>query len=112
MVGNYYTLHGPCQRFPGKKWKWKKGMATLSSILGWRIHGQRRLAGYSPWGRRVGHDPETQTHTHTHTHTQETTANEKPFHPDVTRKESKREKGLYYINTQRNYNNYSKMAEV
>ena len=52
------------------------------------------------------------THTHTHTHTQETTANEKPFHPDVTRKESKREKGLYYINTQRNYNNYSKMAEV
>ena len=32
-------------------------------------------------------------HTHTHTHTQETTANEKPFYPDVTRKESKREKG-------------------
>ena len=32
-------------------------------------------------------------HTHTHTHTQETTANEKPFYPDVMRKESKREKG-------------------
>ena len=27
-------------------------MATHSwSILAWRIHGQRILAGYSPWGR-------------------------------------------------------------
>ena len=25
-------------------------MATLSSNLAWRIHGQRSLAGYSPWG--------------------------------------------------------------
>ena len=25
-------------------------MATHSSILAWRIHGQRSLAGYSPWG--------------------------------------------------------------
>ena len=29
----------------------EKGMATHSSILAWRIHGQRSLAGYSPWGR-------------------------------------------------------------
>ena len=27
-------------------------MATHSSILAWRIHGQRSLAGYSPWGRK------------------------------------------------------------
>ena len=27
-------------------------MATHSSILAWRIHGQRRLAGYSPWGHQ------------------------------------------------------------
>ena len=30
-------------------------MATHSSILAWRIHGihgQRRLAGYSSWGRK------------------------------------------------------------
>ena len=28
-------------------------MATHSSILAWRIpFGQRRLAGYSPWGRK------------------------------------------------------------
>ena len=26
-------------------------MATHSSVLAWRIHGQRSLAGYSPWGR-------------------------------------------------------------
>ena len=34
----------------------EKEMATHSSILAWRIHGQRSLVGYSPWGRRVGHD--------------------------------------------------------
>ena len=28
----------------------EKGMATPSSILAWRIHVQRSLAGYSPWG--------------------------------------------------------------
>ena len=27
-------------------------MATNSSILFWRIHGQRSLVGYSPWGRK------------------------------------------------------------
>ena len=27
----------------------EKGMATHSSILAWRIHGQRSLVGYSPW---------------------------------------------------------------
>ena len=25
-------------------------MAIHSSILAWRIHGQRSLAGYNPWG--------------------------------------------------------------
>ena len=28
----------------------EKGIAARSSILAWRIHGQRSLAGYSPWG--------------------------------------------------------------
>ena len=28
------------------------GMATHSSILAWKIHGQRSLAGYSPWDRK------------------------------------------------------------
>ena len=26
--------------------------ATHSSILAWEIHGQRSLAGYSPWGSK------------------------------------------------------------
>ena len=30
--------------------------AAHSSVLAWRIHGQRGLVGCSPWGRRVGHD--------------------------------------------------------
>ena len=30
----------------------EKGMATHSSILAWRIHGQRSLVGYSPWDRK------------------------------------------------------------
>ena len=28
----------------------EKGMTTHSSILAREFHGQRRLAGYSPWG--------------------------------------------------------------
>ena len=30
----------------------EKEMATHSSILAWETHGQRSLAGYSPWGRK------------------------------------------------------------
>ena len=32
-------------------------MAIRSSILAWKSHGQRSLAGYSPWGHeRVKYD--------------------------------------------------------
>ena len=30
----------------------EKGMAISSSILAWKIHGQRSLVGYSSWGRK------------------------------------------------------------
>ena len=30
----------------------EKGIATYSSILVWRIHGQKSLVGYSPWGHK------------------------------------------------------------
>ena len=30
----------------------EKEMATYSSILAWKIHGQSSLIGYSPWGHR------------------------------------------------------------
>ena len=31
-------------------------VATQSSVLAGKFHRQRSLGGYSPWGRRVGHD--------------------------------------------------------
>ena len=34
----------------------EKGMATYSTILAGESHGQRSLAGCSPWGHRVGHN--------------------------------------------------------
>ena len=30
----------------------EEGMVTHSSILSGKSHGQRSLAGYSPWGRK------------------------------------------------------------
>ena len=30
----------------------EKGMATHSSIHAWRIHGQRILVDYTPWGHK------------------------------------------------------------
>ena len=44
-----------CRRFkifgfgPSREDPLEEGMATHSSILAWRIHGQRSLAGYCPW---------------------------------------------------------------
>ena len=29
-----------------------KGTATHSSILAWEFHGQRSMAGYSPWDHK------------------------------------------------------------
>ena len=37
---------------PGSEDPLEKGMATHSSILAGEFHGQRSLAGYSPWGRK------------------------------------------------------------
>ena len=34
----------------GGEYPLEKGMAAHSSILAWRIHGQRSLVGYSSWG--------------------------------------------------------------
>ena len=45
-----------CRRCEFNPWVRKipleKEMATHSSILAWKSHGQRSLAGYSPWGYR------------------------------------------------------------
>ena len=44
----------------------EKEMATHSSILAWKSHGQRNLVGYSPWGRK-----ESDTTERLHFHFQE-----------------------------------------
>ena len=36
----------------GREEPLRKEMATRSSILPGKFHGQRRLMGYSPWGRK------------------------------------------------------------
>ena len=61
----------------GQEGALEEGMATHSSILAWRSHGQWSLAGYSPWGLKesvlkrlstyMHARVRTQTHTHTHT---------------------------------------------
>ena len=42
----------------------EKGLATHSSILAWKTHGQRGLGGYSPWGHKESDTTEQLTHTH------------------------------------------------
>jgi len=43
----------------------KKEMATHSSILAGKFHGQRNLVGYSPWGcKRIQHNLETKQQQH------------------------------------------------
>ena len=57
-------------------------MATHSSVLSWRIRGQRSVVDYSPWGRResdvterlstyihISHIYVPFLYTHTYTHT-------------------------------------------
>ena len=41
----------------------EKEMATRSSILAWKIHGQRSLVGYIPRGREESDMTERLTHT-------------------------------------------------
>ena len=43
---------GDLVRSLGQEDPLEKGIATYSSILAWKIHGQRRLASCSPWGHK------------------------------------------------------------
>ena len=43
----------------------EKGMATHSSVLAWKIHGQRSIVGYSPWRlQKVGYNLATKPYHH------------------------------------------------
>ena len=47
------------------RWEWQPTPVFLPG----EFHGQRSLAGYSPWGHKESDTTEGLTHTHTHTHT-------------------------------------------
>ena len=52
-------------RFP-----WRRAWQSTSGFLPGKFHGQRSLAGHSPWSCKESDTTEhTNTHTHTHTHT-------------------------------------------
>ena len=46
----------------GCEYSVEKEMATHSSVLAWESHGQRSLAGYSPWGRKESNMTEQPKH--------------------------------------------------
>ena len=48
-VKNLPAMQETWVRYLGWEDTLEKETATQSSILAWRIHGQRSLAGYSPW---------------------------------------------------------------
>ena len=50
MTKNLPTVQEMWVRSLGGEDPLMKGVATHSSILAWRIRGQRSLVGYSPWG--------------------------------------------------------------
>ena len=63
-----------CKRWrfdPSPKIPWGRKWQPIPVFLPGKFHGQRSLAGYSPWG----HKESDTTHTHTHTHTHHTLAN-------------------------------------
>ena len=49
---------------------WRRAWQPTPVFLPGESHGQRSLAGYSPWGGKESDTTERLTHTHTHTHTQ------------------------------------------
>ena len=49
----------------GKEDPLEKEMATHSSILAWKIHGQRSLVGYGPRGCKEADTTEATERTHT-----------------------------------------------
>ena len=67
MVKNLPAVQETQIRYLSQEDPLEKGVATHSSILAWRVLGQRSLAGYSPWGRkRARYDLATNTFTFTY----------------------------------------------
>ena len=57
LVCNQSLLKGFPYFYPWvRKIPWRRKRQHTPVFLIWKSHGQRSLAGYSPWGLRVGHD--------------------------------------------------------
>ena len=57
---------------PGLGRLWRRGWLPTSVFLPGKLHGEKSLVGYSPWGCKkwdMTEQLKTHTHTHTHTHT-------------------------------------------
>ena len=62
MVKNLPASARDVDSIPLGKDPLEKEMVTHSSILAWRIHGQKSLAGYSPWGHEESDMTEVTEH--------------------------------------------------
>ena len=61
LVKNLPAMQETWVRFLGQEDPLEKEMATHSSTLGWRTHGQMSLAGYRSWGYE---ESDATEHTH------------------------------------------------
>ena len=52
MVKRQSTMQETRVRSLGQEDPLEKEIAIHSSTIAWKIHGQRSLVGYSPWGRK------------------------------------------------------------
>ena len=52
MVKRLSTMQETRVRSLGQEDPLEKEIAIHSSTIAWKIHGQRSLVGYSPWGRK------------------------------------------------------------
>ena len=58
--GSEVRVHLQCRRSGFDPWggkiPWRREWQPTPVFLPGKLHGQRTLAGYSPWGCRIGHD--------------------------------------------------------
>ena len=71
MVKNLSAVQDTQVRSLGQEGPLEKGMASHSSILAWKFHGQRSLGGDSPQGC-IESDTTEHVCTHTQTHLRKT----------------------------------------
>ena len=70
LVAQWERIHLQCRRHGFDPWviktPWKRAWQLTAVFLQWKSHGPRRLADYSPWGRKESDTTEATEHAHTH----------------------------------------------